>query len=89
MRVACERAGITGDWLEAARRSPVRALISTYRVALAVRASLASSRLAVDAGPHQAIRDFNAQQSKLMATDDAAEGVRSFMERREPNFTGR
>ncbi|MFJ3286076.1 hypothetical protein ACIPMW_12445 [Streptomyces sp. NPDC086669] len=34
VRVACERAGITGDWLEAARRSPVRALISTYRVAL-------------------------------------------------------
>ncbi|MEU6543097.1 hypothetical protein [Streptomyces sp. NPDC046859] len=34
VRLACERAGITGDWLEAARRSPVRALISTYRVAL-------------------------------------------------------
>lgn len=34
VRGACERAGITADWLEAARRSPVRALISTYRVAL-------------------------------------------------------
>ncbi|MCT9083184.1 nitrate reductase subunit beta [Streptomyces fulvoviolaceus] len=31
---ACEEAGISYDWMEAARRSPVRALISKYRVAL-------------------------------------------------------
>jgi nitrate reductase beta subunit len=34
VRRAAERAGIPDDWLEAARRSPVHALISTYRVAL-------------------------------------------------------
>ncbi|MGV4987400.1 nitrate reductase subunit beta [Streptomyces sp. NRAIS4] len=34
VRAACERAGIPSDWIEAARRSPVHALISTYRVAL-------------------------------------------------------
>ncbi|MFE2810725.1 hypothetical protein ACFXGG_09790 [Streptomyces nigra] len=34
VRLACERAGMAEDWLDAARRSPVRALISTYRVAL-------------------------------------------------------
>src|SRR5262245_24805129 len=56
---------------------------------LAVRASLASSRLAVDHGPHAAIRELNAQQARLMATDDAAEGVRSFVERRQGRFTGR
>ncbi|MBP0459035.1 nitrate reductase subunit beta [Streptomyces montanisoli] len=31
---AAERDGVPHDWIEAARRSPVRALISTYRVAL-------------------------------------------------------
>jgi enoyl-CoA hydratase len=56
---------------------------------LAVRASLASSRLAVDHGPHAAIREFNAQQARLMATGDAAEGVRSFVERRKGRFAGR
>jgi len=56
---------------------------------LAVRASLASSRTAVDHGPHAAIRDFNAQLVRLMATEDAAEGVSSFIERRLAQFTGR
>ena len=56
---------------------------------LAVRASLASSRIAVDLGPHAAIREFNAQQARLMATQDAAEGVRSFVERRQARFGGR
>ncbi|MYW01946.1 nitrate reductase subunit beta [Streptomyces sp. SID3343] len=34
VRREAEAAGIAHDWIEAARRSPVRALISTYRVAL-------------------------------------------------------
>jgi enoyl-CoA hydratase len=55
----------------------------------AVRASLASSRLSVDQGPHAAIREFNATQGRLMATEDAAEGVRSFVERRAGRFTGK
>jgi len=54
-----------------------------------VRASLASSRIAVDQGPHAAIRELNAQQARLMATEDAAEGVRSFVERRSARFAGR
>src|SRR4029453_5040361 len=36
---------------------------------LAVRAALASSRAAVDHGPHAAIRELNSQQSRLMATE--------------------
>ena len=67
-----------------------RALELARRIAeqapLAVRASLASSRIAVDHGPHAAIREFNAQQARLMATEDAAEGVRSFVERRTGRF---
>jgi enoyl-CoA hydratase len=56
---------------------------------LAVRASLASSRLAIAHGEHAAIREFNAQQARLMASEDAAEGVRSFLERRRGQFVGR
>ena len=56
---------------------------------LAVRASLASSRTAVEHGPVAAIREFNAQQARLMATEDAGEGLRSFIERRQARFTGR
>ena len=55
---------------------------------LAVRASLASSRTAIDRGPEAAFREFKAQQAQLMATSDAAEGVRSFIERRRARFTG-
>jgi enoyl-CoA hydratase/carnithine racemase len=56
---------------------------------LAVRASLASSRISVEQGPNAAIREFNAQQSRLMASEDAAEGMRSFVGRRAGKFTGR
>lgn len=76
-----------------AGRQKERALAIAQTIAeqapLAVRASLASSRLSVDQGPHAAIREFNAQQSRLMATNDAAEGVRSFVERRQGRFSGR
>ena len=76
-----------------AGQEKTRALQIAHTIAaqapLAVRASLASSRTSVDQGPHAAIREFNAQQAKLMATEDAAEGVRSFIERRQGRFSGR
>jgi enoyl-CoA hydratase len=56
---------------------------------LAVRASLQSSRLSVEHGPAAAIREFNAEQSRLLATEDAAEGVRSFTDKRKAVFKGR
>ena len=65
------------------------AQIIAEQAPLAVRASLASSRIATDQGPHAAIRELNAQQSRLMPTEDAAEGVRSFVERRIGRFVGR
>jgi enoyl-CoA hydratase len=70
-----------------------RALEIARRIAeqapLAVCASLLSSRISVEQGPNASIREFNAQQSRLMVTEDAAEGVRSFVERREGRFKGR
>lgn len=56
---------------------------------LAVEATLASARTAALHGPAAAARDFDAIQQRLMATEDAAEGVRSFQERREASFVGR
>jgi hypothetical protein len=44
--------------------------------------------MAIEHGPTAAIHAFNAQQAKLLATEDAAEGVRSFTERRKGRFTG-
>jgi enoyl-CoA hydratase len=55
---------------------------------LAVRASLLSSRISLDHGPDAAIRQIPAQQATLMASADAAEGVRSFTERRAGRFSG-
>lgn len=70
-----------------------RALAIARRIAeqapLAVRASLASSRIAADRGPNEAIRELNAQQARLMATEDAVEGMRSFVERRQGRWVGR
>jgi enoyl-CoA hydratase/carnithine racemase len=56
---------------------------------LAVRASLRSSRISLEHGPGTAIRELSAQQAALLATEDAAEGVRSFAERRQGRFAGR
>lgn len=74
-------------------REKERALAIARKIAeqapLAVRASLANSALGVSQGPHAAIREFNAMQAKLMRSEDAAEGVRSFIERRPGQFVGR
>jgi len=56
---------------------------------LAVRASLAASRQFAEHGPHGMKEEMDAVQRQLALTDDAAEGVRSFVERRKGRFTGR
>ncbi len=55
----------------------------------AVRASLASSRRYVEQGPLGIKPEMEAVQRKLARTDDAAEGLRSFTERRKARFTGK
>ena len=71
-----------GRALELARRIAAQA-------PLAVRASLASSRLYVEQGPVAAIREFAAQQAALRESADAREGLASFVERRTAKFEGR
>jgi enoyl-CoA hydratase/carnithine racemase len=76
----------------AAGQQKERARAIALRIAaqapLAVRASLFSSRTFLEHGPEAAIRQFQAQQARLLASADAAEGVRSFTERRAGRFTG-
>ena len=55
---------------------------------LAVRASLASSRRYAEFGPIAAAATLDSVQRVLSTTDDAAEGVRSFVERRQARFKG-
>lgn len=70
----------------------VRALAIARTIAeqapLAVRASLASSRRYAQQGPLGMKPEMEAVQRRLAASDDAAEGLRSFTERRRARFTG-
>jgi enoyl-CoA hydratase/carnithine racemase len=70
-----------------------RSLALAERIAaqapLAVRAILASSRAALETGtPAEAARLYPRARD-LMATEDAAEGMRSFLERRDGVFRGK
>jgi enoyl-CoA hydratase/carnithine racemase len=56
---------------------------------LGVQASLASSRLAVAKGEQAAAEALLPELSVLMQSEDAAEGLASFLERRQANFKGR
>lgn len=56
---------------------------------LAVRASRRSAMLAMAQGPDAAIAAFPAQLAELAASEDFAEGVRSFLERRAGQYSGR
>lgn len=56
---------------------------------LGVRATLASAHKAFREGPEAAIKALRPMISRLMATDDAREGVQSFLERRPGKYEGR
>ena len=55
---------------------------------LAVQATKASSMRYVTEGEAATIAAVGTDQARLAATEDAAEGVRAFVERRKGNFTG-
>jgi enoyl-CoA hydratase len=56
---------------------------------LGVRATLASARLAEREGEAAAAGALRAEIVKLMASDDAREGLQSFLERRAGRFSGK
>ena len=55
----------------------------------AVQMTKASSRRYLDEGFAATVAAFRADQATLAKSDDAREGVASFVERRDPKFTGR
>jgi len=56
---------------------------------LAVQASMVNARTAVEEGHAAALAGMMDEARALMASDDAREGLMSFVERREARFTGR
>jgi enoyl-CoA hydratase len=56
---------------------------------MGVAATLASARIGRDRGEQAATKALTAEVVKLMASDDAREGVQSFVERRAAKFTGK
>lgn len=56
---------------------------------LAVMATRSNVMKAVEEGPIAAMREFVAVQQRLAQSDDAAEGVRSFVEKRPGRFQGK
>ncbi|MEC7524345.1 MAG: crotonase/enoyl-CoA hydratase family protein [Myxococcota bacterium] len=59
------------------------------RAPLGVRATLASARTTAHDGPDAAAAALLDQARALMGSEDAAEGLRSFVERRDAKFSGR
>jgi enoyl-CoA hydratase len=56
---------------------------------LAVAATLSNTRKAVFEGPSSALAELASLQARLRETEDAAEGVRSFIEKRPGRFKGK
>lgn len=56
---------------------------------LGVRATLASAKTFLERGPEAAAADLLPKARELMATEDAQEGLQSFIERREGRFKGK
>ncbi|MCK8497729.1 crotonase/enoyl-CoA hydratase family protein [Myxococcus fulvus] len=86
------RIGLVQEVVERGRHLE-RALALAETVAkqapLGVQATLASARQAVHEGPDAARAALLPRLLELVKTEDAAEGVQSFLERREARFSGK
>ncbi len=56
---------------------------------LAVRATLASAHLSLKEGRTAAAKNLFPELQKMLKSEDAAEGIKSFQEKRKANFPGR
>jgi enoyl-CoA hydratase len=72
-----------------ARAREIAHTIAERAAPLGVRATLASAHLARQQGEAAAIERLRPAVAELFASEDAAEGVQSFIERRQARFQGR
>ncbi|ORV13429.1 crotonase/enoyl-CoA hydratase family protein [Mycobacterium celatum] len=72
-----------------ARAREIAHTIANHAAPLGVRATLASAQLAREHGDAAAIARLRPEVAALFGTADAAEGVQSFVERRQAHFQGR
>ncbi|MFT3711479.1 MAG: crotonase/enoyl-CoA hydratase family protein [Archangium sp.] len=70
-------------------RARALAQVIAKQAPLGVLATLANARLAATQGEGAAIKHLVETLPKIMASEDAAEGMMSFVERREAKFSGR
>ncbi len=71
------------------QRATELAQLIARQAPLGVQATLASARAALSGGPAAARDCLAALLPGILGSQDAAEGLRSFVERREADFTGR
>lgn len=72
-----------------ARAREIAHTIANRAAPLGVQATLASAQLAAERGGAAAIEQLRPEVAALFGTADAAEGVQSFVERRQARFQGR
>jgi enoyl-CoA hydratase len=86
------RIGLVQEVVEPGRqveRAAALAATVARQAPLGVQASLRSARVALEQGPAAALATMMTEVQAIMRSEDAAEGLRSFVERREARFTGR
>ena len=87
-RIGLVQEVVPGGAAAALERALALAAAIAAQAPLGVQATLASARLATAAGEEAAARELLPRLRSLMASDDAREGLLSFLERRVARFTG-